>query len=261
MRLADMTWQEIDALDRSTVVVAPFGSMEQHGRHLPFRTDSLIAEEVSRRLDAARGGRLLVLPTQWLGLSPHHMDFSGTITASVDTFIQVACDIVCSLAEAGFKKFLVLNSHGGNSSILDVAMNRCWTRYKDLQLLPVTYWKVAAAGLRELRESAPGGMGHACELETSLVLAVRPDLVRLDKATPDGQWPVSKFFGTDMLQPGVVGMPRRFSEISKEGAVGDPRTASAEKGERFYDAIVSGLAELVADLESGALDRFRRVGE
>src|SRR2546430_921589 len=110
MQLQEMTWQEIDALDRSTVVVATFGAMEQHGTHLPLETDALIGREIARRLDAVCDHRLLILPTQWLGLSLHHMSFSGTISTSVETYLAMAFEIIGSMAHAGFRKILVINS-------------------------------------------------------------------------------------------------------------------------------------------------------
>jgi creatinine amidohydrolase len=261
MKLANLTWADIDQLDRTTVVVIPFGAMEQHGPHLPMQTDALIGEELTRRLDDACGGRLLVLPMQWLGLSLHHMRFSGTLTASVDTYLALVFDIVSSIALAGFCKILVLNSHGGNSASLDVALVKCRSQYPDLRILHVTYWKLAADSLSQLRESKTGGMGHACELETSLVMAASPGLVRADKIKPDGRWPVPPFLGKDMLDPGRVTMARSFHEISKSGPVGDPRSASAEKGQRFFAAIVGELVRVIESIESGAIDEFRDVGD
>jgi creatinine amidohydrolase len=104
-------------------------------------------------------------------------------------------------------------------------------------------------------------MGHACELETSLVLATSPKLVRSDRLGPDGRQAVSEFAGKDMLQGGSITISRHFSEISCNGAVGDPRTASAEKGERFFEAIISRLATLVSEIESGRIDEFSQIGE
>src|SRR5579863_3312168 len=101
MRLAEMTWEEVHALPRSTLVVAPLGATEQHSLHLPLQTDTLIGEELAGRLDTACGGRLLVLPAQWLGFSPHHMDFAGTITASTATYIEMVTETFDSLAAAG----------------------------------------------------------------------------------------------------------------------------------------------------------------
>jgi len=260
MLLQEMTWQEINALDRSTIVVATFGAMEQHGTHLPLETDALIGREIARRLDVACDGRLLILPTQWLGLSLLHMSFSGTLTTSVDTYLAMAFELLGSVAHAGFRKILVINSHGGNVSALDLALTKCREQYPETRMVGVTYWNAAAAQLSALRESAIGGMGHACELETSLVLATRPDLVRGERV-PDGRQAISEFLSKDMLVGGSVSISRHFSEISQHGAIGDPRTASAEKGERFFDVIVARLAKLVAEIESGHVDEFRSIGE
>lgn len=260
MFLAEMTWQEIDKLDRSTVVVASFGAIEQHGAHLPLETDTLVGRELARRLDEACQNRLLVLPTQWLGLSTQHMSFAGTISASVETYLALAAEVIESIAQAGFKKILVLNSHGGNVSALDLVLTKCRLRFPSARIVSVTYWNVAAEQLRSLRESPEGGMGHACELETSLVLAIQPELVRKDRMQPDGRWTVSRFLGKDMLTGGAANVSRTFAEISTNGGVGDPTTASSEKGRLFFDAIVGQLVDLVLDLERGRMDQFRPVG-
>lgn len=256
MLLAEMTWPEVNEVDRSTVVVIPFGAMEQHGPHLPLETDTLIATELSKRLDTACDHRLLVAPAQWLGLSTHHMSFSGTISASVEVYLALATEVISSIAQAGFQKILVLNSHGGNVSALDVVLTKCRLLHPKTRIVLVTYWNAANQDLSALRESALGGMGHACELETSLLLAAKPAVVRTDRMRPDGRWSKSEFLGKDMLSGGSASVSRTFAEISESGGVGDPRTASADKGHRFFDAIVRRLAALVRDLESGKIDSF-----
>jgi creatinine amidohydrolase len=249
-----MTWQEIDATDRETVVVAPFGAMEQHGPHLPLNTDALIGSAICRRLDEACDDQLLVLPIQWLGLSLHHMRFPGTLSASPESFITLAAETVSSIAGAGFRNILLLNSHGGNASALDVVLAKCKALYPSHRFVAVTYWKAASLGLAHLRESKIGGMGHACELETSLVLAERAELVRIDKARVDGKWSASEFLAKDMLRGGAATYERRFDEISQNGVVGDPTTSSAAKGEAFFEAIIQSLIPLVQQIRSGEID-------
>ena len=260
MQLEELTWQQVDSLDRSTVVVAQFGALEQHGRHLPLNTDALIGSEMARRLDAACGGRLLVLPTLWLGLSTHHMHFAGTITVSAETYLAMATEVLGSLTQAGFTKFLILNSHGGNSSILDVTLTKCRHQFPRTRMVSVTYWNAAVEQIRSLRESELGGMGHACELETSLVLAIRPELVHMELASVDGRWPVSSFLAKDMLQGGSASVSRAFEEVSTDGTVGDPRSASADKGDLFFGAIIPRLSVLVRELETGEIDHVSPVG-
>lgn len=259
MKLAEMTWQEIDELDRSTVVVAPFGAMEQHGLHMPMCTDALIGEALSSRLDTACNNRLLVLPTQWLGLSTHHMRFPGTITVSPETFIAMAFDILSSIAKARFNKFLILNSHGGNVSALDVVATKCKTSFPENAFLTVTYWNPAGVDIAQLRSSPLGGMGHACELETSLLMSERPALVRREKLAADGAWPTSDYLAKDMIKGGKASLATTFDEISATGTVGDPTTASAEKGERFFQVIVGHLKALTESLETGDISKLTPV--
>jgi len=256
MMLEQLTWQQVDSLDRNTAVLVPFGAMEQHGPHLPLKTDALIGASICRRLDAACEGRILVLPEQWLGLSLHHMRFAGTISASVETFIATVTDTISSIAAAGFKNVLALNSHGGNSAAIEVAITKCKSLYPAHRFVGTTYWNLAAAGLAAIRESAIGGMGHACELETSLVLAEQPDLVRTELIRADGKWPASEFLAKDMLRGGPASYALRFDEITNEGVVGDPTLASAAKGEAAYSAIVQALIRLVHQMESGEIDHF-----
>ena len=188
------------------------------------------------------------------------MSFPGTITASVDTYLSMASEVVGSIAAAGFKRILIINSHGGNASALDVVLTKCRIQYPATRIVLVTYWNAAAKELAAIRESAEGGMGHACELETSLLLAVKPQVVRKDKLQADGRWSTSRFLSKDMLSGGPASVSRTFAEISKYGGVGDPRTASPEKGEKFFAAIVDRLAELVREIESGKMDDFKSVG-
>src|SRR4029077_14873700 len=117
----------------------------------------------------------------------------------------------------------------------------------------VTYWHEAAEQINALRESGAGGMGHACELETSLIMAAQPALVRTAKMAQDGTAPPSPFLWKDMLLPGTVTVWKSFSEFTEHGGSGDPATASAEKGERFFAAIVGRLREVVEEIERGTL--------
>jgi creatinine amidohydrolase len=253
MLLQHATWREIGALPRDTIVVAPFGAMEQHGHHLPVETDACIAAELATRLDRAVDGSVLILPVQWAGYSPHHMDFAGSITLTAETYLRVAVEIVGSIARAGFQRFLLLNSHGGNRALLDVAATELKFQFPQASFVTATYWNVARAELQTLRESAEGGMGHACELETSMLLAVSPQHVKLEHARPDGAWPCPEFFAHDMLGAAQAGIACAFSEFTKSGTNGDPRTATAAKGEQFLDAITARLALLVRQYQSGEL--------
>lgn len=259
MLLRNATWQDIEALHREAVVVAPFGAMEQHGPHLPLETDARIVEEIATRIDEQMSADVLVLPVQWAGYSPHHMDFAGSITLTAETFLRVATDVIGSIAKAGFRRFLILNSHGGNRAILDVAANELKFLHPQASFVTVTYWNIAREQLLAERQSEMGGMGHACELETSILLSVAPRNVRMELAQADGAWPCSEYFAHDMLDGAKAGFASSFSEFTKSGANGDPTSATAAKGERFLAAIVEQIVKLVRLYRAGDLLTMQRV--
>jgi creatinine amidohydrolase len=260
MQLAELSWKEVDSLDRETPVVVPFAAIEQHGPHLPIGTDSYITEGILRRLDAESPESCLWLPVERYGSSPHHLPFPGTATLEARTFLDVARQLVESFTAHGFRRFVLFNGHGGNQSLLNVAVQEVRLRHAQaaaaagrppLRIVHATYWVIAAAAFEKIRESAPGGMGHACEMETSVVLALHPSLVKERSLfAPGGSPPRSRFDHRDMLQPAAVGQFRFWDEMSHSGVLGDPTTASAAKGERFLEAAAGALLELLGDLRA-----------
>lgn len=253
MLLANSTWEEIDRLDRNTIVVLPFAAMEQHSLHLPLKTDTLIGEQIVLGLNREFEDSVLFAPVQWLGLSLHHTGFAGTMTATVPTYIQLVSDTIVSVLRTGFRKIVLLNSHGGNISILDVAIANVRPNYPDASIFSVTYWRLAAKEFAAIRESPLGGMGHACEMETSIVLHAEPALVRKEKAQADGIWPNTPLLAQDMMAPGVVGSWDSFSDVTRHGGYGDPTIASAEKGSRFLNAAVEKVADFIRQLQADQL--------
>ena len=253
MRLETMTWPEVDGTDRDTVVVVPFAAVEQHGPHLPLFTDSAITHGILELLEARDPTFALWLPVQRIGSSPHHLPFVGTLTLTSRTFLDVVTELVASIAEHGFHNFVLLNGHGGNQALLDVALQEIRLRQRTLRLIHVTYWNVARQRFGEIRTSAPGGMGHAGEMETSIMLALHPETVRTDLCQKDGETKRSTFDHEDMLAPSAVGQFRFWDERSRKGVLGDPTTASAEKGRRFLDAAADGVLEAIRDVQSGKL--------
>ncbi len=254
MLLSEQTWEDVDRLDRlKTVVVVPFGSLEQHSLHLPLLTDTMINDEFTRRLHERFPDVLLILPTMWLGSSGHHMKFPGSMTAGFETYMHMAHDILLSMLRHGFKKIMMLNSHGGNNAVLPVAMQMAKEQYMDAVLVYLSYWSVAAEEIAKIRESDIGGIGHACEMETSMIMHLRPDLVRRDRMEKDGILPDSEFLLQDMMKPGTVLRYWNTTEHTRHGGHGDPSTATAEKGKRFFDAITERLALVVDELREGKI--------
>ena len=245
-----MTTAEVGALAReNTVVIVPVGATEQHGPHLPLDTDSFLCTQVAevgaRRASAA--GPVLVAPTVWLGSSAHHMDFAGTLTATAATVGRSVEEVCGSLARHGFERLLVLNGHGGNSALLAEAVRHVGFD-EGVRIATLDYWALARAAAEEVRESPPGGMAHACEFETSLMLHLRPDSVRTDLIERTMVEPRSSLERLDLFLGGPLVMPWRTPELSRSGVIGAPDLATAEKGRRLFEECVDGLVELVDEL-------------
>lgn len=249
MFLERMTWQEVDLLDRDKMLaICCISATEQHSLHLPMGTDCFIGSEIVRRIEATMPSQLLCLPTVWFGSSSHHMDFAGTISVSASTMRAVLRDIASSLYAHRFSRVLFLNSHGGNRVLLASAIQELGEMLPRLQAVGATYWELAKGDLSALRESAFGGMGHACELETSIMLTVYPSLVKMDKAEQDGIMSRSDFGRHEMLSGAMVSTYRTMKQMTHHGGFGDPSTASSEKGEEMLRVITSRLVALCKDL-------------
>lgn len=247
MKLGEMNWPDVADLDREDIVVVfPIASFEQHGHHLPFLTDTIETEGVVALLDERIPEKILCLPTQWLGYSFHHMNFGGSLTATSQTHIHMIVETVDSIVRAGFTRVLILNGHGGNQADLKVAQQMLKEKHDSACVLGASWWEVAAEGLGQIKEAGPTGSGHAGEMETSLMLALRPDLVRTDRLQADGRRPASGHGST-------VQRFRRIDEQTDRGVYGDPTAGSAEKGEKMLAVVVDSLVEVVGDMLE---DRF-----
>ena len=173
------------------------------------------------------------------------MRFGGSLTATSDTHIRMLVETVDGLVGAGFDKVLVVNGHGGNQADLRVALQNLKEKHAEARVYAASWWEVAARQLDAILEAGPGA-GHADEMETSLMLALRPDLVRTDRLHADGVKPESAYGSS-------VARFRRIDEQSQRGNVGDPTCATAAKGERMLAAIVDSLVEVVDDILAGRL--------
>ena len=169
MRFADLTFPELRGVPRDrTLVLAPIAACEQHSLHLPTFTDTILVTAVAEGVEERLGERVLLLPTQWFGASAHHLRFGATLSAEVDTHIDMLCDLVRPLLDDGYMRLLVLNGHSGNIDTMHVALRRLQSGYPTRQLTAASYWELAEPELAELAEGARKTMGHACEFETSM---------------------------------------------------------------------------------------------
>lgn len=235
MKLAHLTWPEVEAISRDAVVLVPTGSLEQHGPHLPLFTDSLIvtavAEEMERRLPA----QVLLTPTLWLGASKHHLAFPGSLSASYDGYVDSLMEVIRSLHRHGFWRFYVVNGHGGNTSLNDIACRKLADQFPELQIGHRGYFEFAGP-IADLMEGPAKEIRHACEAETSLMLHLHPDLVHMDCAIDDG------------LSGPVPGMVHGFSVLTQKGVLGFATKASAEKGRAIFERACDGLESALKSL-------------
>jgi creatinine amidohydrolase len=242
---SELRWPELKELATpETIVIVPVASIEQHGPHLPVVTDTMLAREV-----AARSAEIVVKTTPslvteciWTGLSEHHMAIGGTFTLDFATFSAVIGGVVRSLARQGFEKIFLMNAHGGNIAALQTVVEEL-TRDLDVRLVTATYWTLGAKALGAHLERQKG-IRHACEAETSMMMAIAPDLIdsnRFDEAAcPDQR---------DEANAEIDGSYRwvSFAEKTTSGTLGDPRVATAEKGELLLDTAARSVAAKLLD--------------
>jgi creatinine amidohydrolase len=224
----------------NTVVLAPIAACEQHSRHLPTYTDTLLVTAIAEAAEQRLPQRILLLPTLWLGASSHHLPFEATLSAEVDTHITMIIDLLTPLLEEGYQRVFVLNGHGGNIDTMHVALRRLQPRYRDRLLSAASYWEIADKELAELAEGPRKSMGHACEFETAMVLALRPDLVRGDEIQDDPPAEESTLRGLYL----ALDMKQR----TDHGAVGYPEQANAEKGRAFLAVALDRTVEVIEEL-------------
>jgi creatinine amidohydrolase len=236
-----MSWPEVKAeleAGRETVVVA-FGATEQHGPHLPLATDALLGDHlallIAERLDA------FVAPTVRVGCSEHHLAFPGTLSISEETFHAVVADLVRSLARGGFRKIVLIPTHGGNFAPLAGAVEKLGA-VEGVEVRAVTdlgaLFAIVQTGVDEYGVPVGEGGLHAGEWETSMLMAIHPDLVHPERGEPGYTGDLQEALGR-VFTGGI-------EALSGNGVIGDPAQASAEHGERYW-----------AEIEKIALDAVR----
>lgn len=253
-RYGEMTWPEIAAAAKAgRLAVVPIATIEDHGLHLPVDTDLLLCCAVCEEAVSRAADRAVLVPAINHGFSPHHLDFPGALTVGAETLIRYGVDVCKSLAHHGFERILLVNGHGSNTPFCDI-IARLTLLESGALCAAVNYW--AAPGVREaaesVRESEPiGGMNHAGEFETSLYLAIKPELVQMDRAVHELSHRPSKNYWTDLIGgDGPLAMMEPWSTLSESGVMGDPTKATANKGRVLLDAAAAGIVELIDELRA-----------
>ncbi len=227
------------AVSKNTVILLPIGQIEEHGKHLPVMTDALIAEKFAYGAAKKVSGKVpvLVMPTVWSGYSTSEVrKWTGTISISLDTFMDMVLEICGSLIEMGFKKIVLVNAHGNHPGALEVVVRKIADLYGVYIALTMPH-VIAKDKIAPLLKAGPKGSCHGGEYETSLMLYLAEELVQKDK-----------FTGVDVLRiesdfyPGKVFISTWGRQKSKTGIFGDPTVATRETGRKIFEAILDAYA-------------------
>lgn len=252
MRWEQLSWPEIDALDRDTPVVVPLGAVEQHGRHLPLGVDTLQVTAIADRVEAALAREVAVLPTLWLGSSHHHRDFPGTLSLRPSLYASVVKELVSVIAGHGFKRIFLLNGHGGNETPGSLALAELVAESDaadDVHLALASWWSVGRNAIKPDRHGLTTPfISHACEYETSLMLAIRGDLVHMDRVTEAAPVLETDFAGFEY--GGKVAAFRRYHRLTASGSMGKPSAATREKGAAMLQAVADDVVRFLREFRT-----------
>jgi creatinine amidohydrolase len=245
----ELPWTAFDSLPPDTVAVLPVGAIEQHGPHLPVAVDSVINEGVVARTLAKLPDDfpVLVLPTQMVGCSVEHLRFPGTLTSTPETLITLWTEIGASVARAGVKRLVLLNSHGGQLQIMDIVARRLRIE-AELFCVGAMWSRMGMpAGLVPPLEARYGI--HAGFVETSVMLALRPDLVDMAKAQDfRSAWMVAENAAPHLIPGGGAAIAWQAQDLNPAGAVGDASRATAAAGEAILDHAAEKLAAMLEEV-------------
>jgi creatinine amidohydrolase len=239
MELIKLRWPDVAALPRDLPVIIPIAALEQHGKHLPLFTDSMLLGEVIRRAHERLADRVLLTPLTWLGNSDHHLDFPGTLSAPPRVYLDLLVRLAETFVGYGFRRIVFVNGHGGNDVPGRQAIFELRQRYRqrsDLLLLFATYWSLGARPWEADPSLEQREMGHACEWETSMIL-------RLDPALVGDYRSASPVAMTAAFAPAARGWTTK--DRSEPGHIGSPHVASAEKGENLFRVFSDDVVRLI----------------
>ena len=252
-----LTWPEMKAViarKPQPVVAIPFGTVEDHGPHLPLSTDNDILESVLWECGRRAGGDLLITPTIPVGLDEHHMDFPGTLSVDMETCLAYVSQVAISVVRHGFTHIFIVNGHGSNQSICELAARKCVLETgvvcANTTINAAVNPTLVADVLDVNRKGGWGSVGHACEYETAMMLHSFPGLVQMDKAQRDiGQLKL-KYFNWDHPEPSAYSWQDWWSRFSKEGVCGDAAAATPEFGQLMFETTVTRFIEMAREFRT-----------
>ncbi|MGD2200548.1 MAG: creatininase family protein [Candidatus Bathyarchaeota archaeon] len=223
--------------------VLAVGSTESHGDHLPHGTDTLVAEHLADAV-AERVEGLLVLPTIPVGMSEHYSSFPVALSLSTETLKRVIDEILSSLLAHGITRLLIVNGHDGNLPAIEAATREFRVDHPQMCIAVLeAWWETAAELVPPGTLEVWGGLGHGGEGETSMMLALAPELVEMERAR-----------GVVPDLPAHVQIKWTFDELTPYAVTGDPTKATAEKGEKMWDALLDLLVSFIEGMDEEGWD-------
>jgi len=256
----DLTTRDLDRIDaESTIGLLPVAAIEQHGPHLPLGTDALICAGLIRETltRVPDGVTLLVLPEMAVGHSPEHAAFAGTLDIDAETLLASWTRVAASAARTGLRKLVIVNTHGGQKALVDLAAVR-WRVEHELLVARASYFAFGAPeGLFDERELKHGL--HGGDVETSLMLHLHPELVRADglgnfAGLPERLAAEGRLLGVEK----PIGFGWMSQDLHPDGVCGDATRANAEKGRQYLEHVAGRLAQLIGEIAAMSMDALRR---
>ena len=248
-QFAAYSWSEVHKMNReNTIILIPLGSTEQEGTHLPIGVDTYVAEAIAQAVAKETGS--LVCPALPVGYSEWFLEFPGTISLKIETFTQVLREYISSLIHHGFKKFIFVNGHRGNSPAVDV-VSREFIMSHEVQIAMVEIWKIANSLAKDIPKLKENVFKHAGELMTSVMLYLHPDTVNMKRAKIEyiksnkPHFTVKSTLGPAEFKGVEITLYDKAKSLTESGIMGDPLSATPEKGKIIVNTITSYLVEMI----------------
>jgi creatinine amidohydrolase len=247
--------------DRDKVVIIPIGHTEQHGYHLPLSTDTLIIDAIAHRTANSVPDLAVCMPVMPYGVSTHREGFAGTLNAGGRVFEDFYIAVIDMLVLRGFTRFYFMSGHGGNCSFLTNVVKYSGERHP--HIFCATAWLYLSGqqgleALQKIRQSGIGGMGHACELETSLILHLRPDLVHMDLVVDETNFISTPNYYMDWIEGGSLIANPHWYDDTITGAYGSGSLATAEKGNVWLHAAIDEKISHITEIHEQYNQRHSR---
>ena len=245
-----LTWTEIEQMPNkeNAIIVQPVGAIEQHGPHLPIAVDSAISMGVLGKALSQLDEEIpaYALPCLYYGKSNEHSGFPGTVTLSAATLLSVITEVATSIYRSGFRKLILMNSHGGQPQIMEIAARDLHEKHPDFAVFPFFTWRVPhiAGDLLTDKEKEYGI--HAGDAETSIMLSLLPEQVKMDRAVKEYPQGLPENSSIDM--EGNLPFAWLTKELSKSGVMGDATAATKQKGDRILQSVADGWVRVIEDV-------------